>query len=109
MTALATSALVSVPFAFSLDELTDGAHGAGVQHVVWLEPASARGAHAKPHLPREGIGAVTVAVDGNRDPSRRGAAGERPVHVQVPGRTVDLQRRAGFDGGGEQLVEVEVV
>src|SRR5882762_10228121 len=80
-------------------------HAAGVEHVARLNPAAARGADAETHLPREPLGAMAVAVDGDRDARGGRLARDRAIHVEVPRRTVDFHRGAGLGRRREQRVE----
>src|ERR1041385_8232273 len=81
---------------------------AGVQHVARLDPAAACGADAEAHLPREPFGAVTVAVDRDRHAGGGGAPRDRAVHVEMTGRAIDLQRRAGGRSSFEHRLEIDV-
>ncbi len=48
-----------------------------------LHPAPPGGPDAERHLPVQRAGAMAVAVDGQRDAGRHGAAGELAVEIQV--------------------------
>ena len=54
------------------------------------------------HLARQHVRAVAVAVDGDGRSRGDRPPGERAVHVEVRGRAVDFEQRAGLDGRFEQ-------
>jgi hypothetical protein len=61
------------------------------------------------HLPREHLGAVTVAVDADRRAGADRLARERAVQVEMRRRAVDFDDRTAFCGCREQTEIVEVV
>src|SRR4051812_22379447 len=68
-----------------------------IEDVVRLDPAAARRPDAETHLSSQGIGAVTVAVDDDGHPGLGGTARQRTIHVEMPGRSINLHRRARLD------------
>src|SRR5215212_10819778 len=92
VTATGNAPPLSAARTFPCDELADVVDAARVEHIGRLDPAATGGAESEPHLPGECVRAVTIAVDRHGDSDGNSAACQRAVHVQVPGRTVDLHR-----------------
>src|SRR5215468_7774651 len=93
---------------FARDERADLFETPGVEHVLRLDPAATRGADTEPHLACQPFGAVAVAVDGDGDTRRCGAACDGAVHVEVSWRAVDFHRRSGLHGCLKQRVKVQI-
>src|SRR6266550_2501830 len=102
MAADATTAGISEPGsgiclftrAFPRDERAHLVDAPGVQHVPRLDPAAPRGADAEPHLARQPLRAMAIAVDGDCHSSRDRAARKAAIHVEMAWRAVDFHRRA---------------
>ena len=74
-----------------------------------LDPAAGRGADAHPHLAAEPLGEVAVAVDHHRRTCFDGLARQMAVEIEVAGRAVDLDGRAGVARRREEAIPLEVV
>ena len=72
-------------------------------------PPRRRGADAHPHLAAEPLGEVAVAVDDDRRPCFDGLARQMAVEVEVSGRAVHLDGRAGVARRREEAIPLEVV
>src|SRR5262245_14867546 len=90
------------------DERTDLFDAPRVEHVPGLDPATTRGADAKPHLARQPFGTMAVAVDGDCHTRRRRTACHGTIHVEMAGRAVDFHRRSGFGRRVKQRVKVQI-
>src|SRR5688572_17854160 len=90
-------------------ERPDVVDAPGIEHVSGLQPSATCRPDTEVHLARERLDAMAVAVDSDPDASSHRPPREAAVHVEMPGRSVDLHRRPGGRRLGKQLVEIDGV
>ena len=78
-------------------------------HVTRVQPSATRRADTVAHLLAEPLRAVCVTVNAHQGACGDSAARDRAIHVEVNGRAVDFENRAGLDRGREQRVEIQLV
>src|SRR5437016_3367144 len=81
---------------------------AGGEPMPRLDPAAPRGADPEPHLPRQQLRPLAVAVDRDRHARRSGSTRKTAIHVEMARRPVDFHRRARRRRRLEQRVEIDV-